>query len=337
MKKKKCKIMTQPSRLNHAQYGVLNALSCINQEEDVKELKSLIVQFLNSRLQKELNRLWKNGTLTEEKVQQWGTEHMRTPYKQMKPFLLILAIILLPTTVYAQTINGDPNHNGDLDVEDITLLINGYLTGEKEILNDKDLNKENGHEFVDLGLSVKWATMNIGANFPEEYGNNFAWGEPTGKPLYTPYDWYTYKWNGGSSNKLTKYNNNSKNGIVDNLITLDLEDDAANTNWGGTWRMPTYSELSELKTKCIWNWAIQNGVNGYRVTSSNGNSIFLPAAGYFLKDSPGNGAGNSGYYWCSSLNPDNSFSAWGVSFDSDGVYWSCFLRYYGQRVRSVCP
>jgi hypothetical protein len=153
----------------------------------------------------------------------------------------------------------------------------------------------NGHEYVDLGLSVKWATMNVGATSPEEYGDYFAWGETKPK---SDYNWGTYKWCDGDYNNMTKYCSHSKFGIVDNKIVLDREDDAAHVNWGGAWRMPSKAELDELIENCTWSWTTQNGVDGYTVTSkTNGNSIFLPAAG----DKNGNVQHNGyGFYWSSS-------------------------------------
>ena len=149
---------------------------------------------------------------------------------------LFFARLAMSTTLHAQILSGDLNHNGDLDVEDITLLINGYLTGEKVWINVPK-NMDNGHEFVDLGLSVMWATTNIGANAPEEYGDYFAWGEVSPKETY---GWKTYKYCEGSYKTLTKYNYDSSKGAVDNKTVLDYSDDAARVNWGGNWRMPTY-------------------------------------------------------------------------------------------------
>lgn len=119
-------------------------------------------------------------------------------------------------------------------------------------------------------------------------------------------------------------------------MQLELSDDAARVNWGGSWRMPTDAELTELREKCTWTWTTQNGVNGYKVTSKgNGNSIFLPAAGY-RNDSSLDNAGSYGYYWSSSLLTGGPYYAWRVSFDSSNVF-----RYYyrdsGQSVRPVCP
>lgn len=193
---------------------------------------------------------------------------------------------------------------------------------------------ENGYAYVDLGLSVKWATMNVGASSPEDYGDYFAWGETSTK---SSYDWSTYKHCNGSATSLTKYNNSSSYGTVDNKTTLELSDDAARANWGSSWRMPTDAELTELRSNCIWTWTTQNGVNGYKVTSkSNGNSIFLPAAG-FRYDSSLSSAGSDGNYWSSSLNTGYPYLAWDVYFNSGCVYRGSNHRLYGFTVRPVCP
>ena len=144
-------------------------------------------------------------------------------------------------------------------------------------------------EAVDLGLSVKWATFNVGATSPEDYGDYFAWGETEPKETYS---WATYKW--GTSSNLTKYN------TTDGKTTLDLEDDAAKVLWGGYWRMPSKEEVDELTQQCTWIWTTHNNVNGYKVTGPNGNSIFLPAAGY-KGAGPTYPAGEDGLYWTSTL------------------------------------
>ena len=188
------------------------------------------------------------------------------------------------------------------------------------------------HEYVDLGLSVKWATCNVGANKPEEYGDYFAWGET--QPKIT-YNLSTYKWCRGSHDTQTKYCTDSYYGTVDNKTQLELSDDAARANWGGSWRMPTKAEQDELRNNCTWTWTTQNGVNGYTVTSkSNGNSIFLPAAGCRGGSSLSN-AGSFGYYWSSSLHTDPYF-ALGVYFYSDYVGRYYNNRFYGFSVRPVC-
>ena len=192
---------------------------------------------------------------------------------------------------------------------------------------------ENGKGYVDLGLSVKWATCNVGANSLEEYGYYFAWGETTPK---TTYDWSAYKYCNGTYNSMTKYCTSSYYGTVDNKTTLELTDDAARVNWGGSWRMPTRAEQDELRNNCTWTWTTQNGVNGCKVTSKkNGNSIFLPAAGYRSLSNLGN-AGSYGYYWSSSLFTNSSYYAYGLHFYSSYVDWSFDSRYFGHSVRSVC-
>ena len=188
------------------------------------------------------------------------------------------------------------------------------------------------HEAFDLGLSVKWATMNVGANAPEEYGDYFAWGETKPKDNYS---WETYKWCKSLSTTMTKYCTSSSYGTVDNMTVLDLEDDAARANWGGTWRMPTRAEQDELRTKCTWEWTTLNGVNGRKVTGPNGNSIFLPAAGY-RNDSSLYSAGSGSYYWSSSLYTDNPLCGWYLLFYSGDFYMNYYSRYCGQSVRAVC-
>ena len=195
----------------------------------------------------------------------------------------------------------------------------------------------NNHEYVDLGLSVKWATCNVGATKPEEYGDYFAWGEVEPKDEYS---WSTYKWCNGSYNSLTKYNNSSSYGTVDNKTVLEAADDAATANWGGAWRMPTKEEQDELRENCTWTWTTENGVNGYRVTSNKegytDKSLFLPAAGY-RNDSSLYSAGSNGFYCSSSLYTDDPYYAYGLYSGSGYLYWDGITRHYGQSVRPVCP
>ena len=192
---------------------------------------------------------------------------------------------------------------------------------------------ENGHEWVDLGLpsGTKWATMNVGADSPEDYGDYFAWGETTTK---SDYNLSTYKWCEGSGDTMTRYCASSSYGTVDNIRTLYLSDDAAYVNWGTSWRMPTDEELKELQTNCTWTWITQNGVSGRKVTSKvNGNSIFLPAAGYRYDS----GLKQVGYgrYWSSSRGLSDSDHASCLEFDSGDVYRDISTRYRGRSVRPV--
>ena len=190
---------------------------------------------------------------------------------------------------------------------------------------------ENGHEYVDLGLSVKWATCNVGAVSPGEYGDYFAWGETSPKNEYT---WGTLKYcNDTTGDSFSKYNQD-QGGTRDNRTRLELSDDAARQRWGGSWRMPTREEFQELVDKCRWSWTTGGGHKGYKVTGPNGHSIFLPAAGYRYGSSLYI-AGENGYYWSSSLNSSDSNSANGLYFGSGRRYVGNNNRYYGRSVRSV--
>ncbi len=185
-------------------------------------------------------------------------------------------------------------------------------------------------EAIDLGLSVIWASHNVGATKPEEYGDYFAWGETAPKDNYS---WETYKY-GSPSNKLTKYCTNSDYGTVDDKIVLEAADDAATANWGNGWRMPTEEEMKELCDKCTWTWTTLNGVNGQLVTGPNGISIFLPAADYRAGTSLV-GAGYNGYFWSSSLTSDAPDEAFGLYFGSGSPHWHYRTRCYGLSVRPV--
>ena len=183
-------------------------------------------------------------------------------------------------------------------------LVNHFTTKE----NGGGGGSYNGHEYVDLGLpsGTLWATCNVGANAPEEYGDYFAWGETQPKEVYT---WYTYQYcMDGSSTSLTKYCNNAYlgySGFTDNLTTLLPEDDAATANWGNGWRMPTKEEWLELFYNTTNIWTTQNGVNGRLFTAPNGNRVFLPATGYRCNGDL-NYAGSDGNYWSNSLDTDHS-------------------------------
>ena len=243
------------------------------------------------------------------------------------------------------------------------LLYNEYYIKSDRVYRGQTIPEDNQeeiqNEYVDLGLSVKWATYNVGATKPEEYGDYFAWGET--EPYYEAgyaqenpqahwkdgksagYNWSSYKYCNGSYNTLTKYCNNSSygnNGFTDTKTTLDPEDDVAHVKWGGSWCMPTQTEFSELLDNCTWTWTTLNGVNGYRVTSNKSGytdrSIFLPAAGYrygtYLND-----VGSDGLYWSVSLTTDYPLSAWHVSFNSDSHGTFSSIRFGGLSVRPVCP
>ena len=197
------------------------------------------------------------------------------------------------------------------------------------------MGSETGHTWVDLGLSVKWATCNVGSITPADYGDYFAWGETKTKSYY---NWITYKYCKYGNNSLTKYNISSSYGEVDRKKELALEDDAARANWGGGWRIPTDAEWTELRENCTCVWTTRNGVFGIKVTSIKpgytDRSIFLPAAGYrnegLLVD-----AGVSGGYWSSSVNPNAPFSAYSMDFYENSVGRDYYSRNGGFSVRPV--
>jgi len=184
------------------------------------------------------------------------------------------------------------------------------------------------HEYVDLGLpsGTLWATCNVGADSPEDYGDYFTWGETSAKAPYTDEHCLTF----GLS-----YSELQSKGIIDSDGNLTAKYDAATANWGKEWRMPTKAEIEELKHNCAWTWTSQNGVNGYVVTGPNGNSIFLPAVGY-RDGSSLNFAGSYGGYWSSTADEDYSGDAYSLNFDSGYYGWYCsYLRNFGQSIRPV--
>ena len=213
---------------------------------------------------------------------------------------------------------GDVDQNGQVGISDVTC---------EPVSPDE-------HEYVDLGLpsGTLWATCNVGANVPEEYGYYLAWGETEPKEEY---DWTTYKWCNGSKSTLTKYCSYSDfgyNGYTDDKTELDPEDDAAYVHWGSSWRMPTYSQLIELYDNCTKTWTTMNGVNGSLLTGPNGNTIFLPAAGT-RHDGILGGEGLAADYW--SRTHGNGAGAYLMCIFSDDVSWFNYERYYGFTVRPV--
>jgi hypothetical protein len=195
--------------------------------------------------------------------------------------------------------------------------------GEEQSLANITLGDTLGNA-VDLGLSVKWSDHNIGASTPEGYGNYYAWGETSTKSDYSS---SIYKWSNVS------YSSLKSQGVIDANGNLTVSYDAATQNWGGNWRMPTRTELDELKTKCTWTWTTYNGVYGRKVVGPNGNSIFLPAAGYRF-DSGLYGVGNFGKYWSSTAD-DVDYYAFVLLFGSGSYDWRSYGRGGGYSIRPV--
>ena len=221
-------------------------------------------------------------------------------------FYIVLPVGTLAEGFTLNVYNGgvDPIFTTDTD-NDISIVLN-----QVNVMPEVTVALAPEHEYVDLGLpsGLLWATCNVGANAPEEYGDYFAWGEIAPKSVY---DWGTYQYCNGSYNTLTKYTGS------DGLTTLLPEDDAAAANWGNDWRMPTKEEFQELYNNTTATWTQQNGVNGCLFIAANGNNLFLPAA------SP-NGVGANGPYWSSSLNTNYPANAWYLNFFYSG---NCGMNY----------
>ena len=205
--------------------------------------------------------------------------------------------------------------------------------------------------YVDLGLSVKWATCNVGADKPEDYGDYYAWGELTPKESYT-WENYRFRTRGYDEGtvRLSKYTSicytglYDENGIsiADDKTLLEPEDDVARVKWGGNWRLPTDAEMNELIDSCTWTWTTLNGVNGCLVTSNRPGyterSIFLPAAGKYAFEPENKSVGIWGYYWSSSVNRnETSHSAGVLCFGSSFDAVKRTFRNHGQSIRPVCP
>ena len=190
----------------------------------------------------------------------------------------------------------------------------------------------NNHEYVDLGLSVNWATCNVGSNRPEDFGIIVAWGETSPKSSYT---WNNYKYRISGTNsgniKLSKYVTERWAGSVDNKKKLELIDDVANVLWGDGWRMPQKKEYEELLNHCSWNWTSQNGIKGYIVTSKKAGftnrSIFFPVDINHLYHNT---------YWSGSINYAQSTMAWYLCFNEKSQSMETMFRIDGRLVRAVC-
>ena len=242
-----------------------------------------------------------------------------------------------------KTIRPVRTNSAQTTVQKIVLYMEGNQTIECNaseldsiVFVDTEAKENDVHEYVDLGLpsGTLWATCNVGANSPEEYGDYFAWGETEPK---SNYDWSTYKYCNGSPETMTKYCTSIRYGIVDNKTELEPSDDAATVNWGNDWQMPSLGQVEELTCGSYTNisWTTLNGVHGRKITSkSNGNSIFLPTAGNRHATSLG-GVGFSGGYWSRLLDTGHGISAHGLYFctSDNGQYY--IGRDCGRSVRPV--
>ncbi len=222
----------------------------------------------------------------------------------------------------------------------ITVTADLSLTANFSKIGDKS-RVENGHQAIDLGLTsgTLWATCNIGAEKPQDYGDYFCWGETVQKTGNS--GWSDYAYSGTSWSSMTKYCCSADYGTVDNKQLLDPEDDAATANWGGDWRMPNWAEQDELKRECNWEWTALEGVNGYKVSSKaegNNNFIFLPAAGYRSGSTMTlYKAGEYGNYWSNQVVAKESYQAYMFFFDVQYRTWDKAERFCSYSVRAICP
>ena len=272
-----------------------------------------------------------------------------------------MLLAAMPLAASTDVLPGDVDGSGQVNIADVTELIDMLLNSQTDVdlypaadadgdgvigiadvteLIDVILNTsfEDEHDWVDLGLpsGTLWATCNVGAETPEDYGDYFAWGETSPKAVY---DMSTYKWYRSDDNGygLTKYCTTSVcgyNGFTDGKTELDPSDDAATANWGSGARMPTLEQIQELVNTCTWEWTMRNGVKGQLGTGPNGNSIFLPAAGYRSREKLSL-AGTYGYYWSRWLIADNPGYAYDFYFNYGGVGLLFCDRDFGHAVRAV--
>ena len=240
-----------------------------------------------------------------------------------KLIILSLLIVVGQVAAWGQTVNIRMK-DGSVIEYDASSVDYVYFTAQSS-------TGLNGHEAVDLGLpsGLKWATCNVGATKPEEAGGFYAWGEVAEKQDYS---WKTYKWcEDGSYSKLTKYNENVS------VYTLEPEDDAAHVLWGGSWRMPTREEFDELFKNCTRKFTTQNEVRGLLVTGTNGNSIFLPLAGYNT-GTVVTYTSNRGYWWTCNGNYGNKTVGYAFysQYDQGRTQVNSQIsRVYGLNIRAV--
>lgn len=259
----------------------------------------------------------------------------------MKHFLVFILMTLMVTLMSAQERNTFSVHQVGADdpvqiaVEDIDSVFMDVLDGESRMnvrMTDSSVRSyllsnldymdftyvEKGPQAVNLGLSSLWATYNLGASSSEEAGDFFAWGETKPKSSYTENNYLYFK-------------NGTYQKIANNISGTQY--DAATERWGYPWRMPNRNEINELM-ECEWTPDNVNGVDGYRVTGKNGNSIFLPAVGYYNGTAHVDTDNRQGYYWSSSVNMDMPSSAYNINFRGYDAEWSA-SRFYGFCIRPV--
>ena len=273
-----------------------------------------------------------------------------------KLFVLVASLALAFNANTASSPRGDVTRDGEVNIADVNAVINVILNrgsntsadvnGDGEI-NIADVNaiiiiilgggsSQDELEYVDLGLSsgTQWATCNLGANAPEQYGDYYAWGESAPKEVFS---WENYKWCNGAPTTQTKYCTDGVygfEGFTDDKVELESADDAASAHSHGG-HMPSYDQIVELYENCTLQWSQRNGVDGLLVIGPNGNTLFFPAAGYRSGDKEYS-VGSGGYYWSNTLYSRLPYRACRMYFNSSNWYYTGGSeRYFGFTVRAV--
>ena len=324
----------EPKRKDRPQ-SVAEFLSLLESTDKREQSTDNRVQRVNVKAVKEQSEAIKEEneeTRALEKETGRATAKINDPVAKPKNnrwvWVVAVALLVILITVFFNSYN---SHLEDVERERIALIeqqrqdsIDAANAARREREEAERLAREqqqgiSTQKKVDLGLSVCWAGWNVGASSPEGYGNNYAWGETTTKDNYTHISYQYY--NGGYID------------IGSNISGTQY--DAARAQWGGSWRLPTKAEFQELKGRCTWTWTTYNNVNGYKVTGPNGNSIFLPAAGY-RNGTELYSRGSHGYYWSGSLTESTQALAYYLRFDCGDRYVSNSYRERGRTVRPVC-
>ena len=272
--------------------------------------------------------------------------------KALKVFSVVVLLLLRTAAISLWAQDKPTAVPAEIDMSDFYPL--GFSTVDEVLFakfgldlpwsDEVTFTNESQHEYVDLGLSVKWATCNVGASKPEEAGCHYAWGELEEKDNYIVENYKFY--DSDDYYRINKYNSNSldgKDGFTDDKMILDPEDDVAHVKWGGKWRMPTAEEWEELIEDCTWEWVKVNGMGGYRISGKKpgykDRSIFLPASGSYLRmDNEFDLYGKTGDYWSSSRSTDNYYRpASGFFIDRFEYKKSVTSRHLPKSIRPVCP
>ncbi len=230
----------------------------------------------------------------------------------MKPALIILLMLVSGTALAQDTLERVKMDEPEYVFSADTLELDTMPQPKTEFPTSGTIGE---HDYVDLGLSVKWATCNVGAEDPTDYGDYFAWGETPTKNSYV--EGNCAMWDKNVSD-----------------ISGNVSRDAARANWGGSWRLPTQKEIEELLAECTHRWCQEDGHNGYVLTGPNGKTLFLPAAGRRFGSQLGMEM-EVGMYMCSTPREGDDRYCWGLGLNGGDIFLNWYYRYFGFTVRPV--